>query len=514
MAKTTSENKSGWMIRFVKAVERIGNKIPHPMYMFIILTIVALALSMIMSSMGVSVTYTGANSAGEISEQTVSVINMLSKPQLQNFIASINNNFMNSSVVVFMMVLSMFMMIADSAGFFTVGLRRLLAGTPKFLATYILSVVCICANICSTGGYVFVITLGVIVYKNMGRNPLGGIAVAWASSAAGFTANILPATTDVVIATVASPLAEQYGYKVHVLSTWYFMIAATLILAFVTTLIAEKFLTKIYPATEEHLVHQEELSITDDEKRGLRWTGISVAVLTIIMLLLTVPQNGFFRSDDGTLIPSSPLMSSLIIVICIYFLVIGVSFGFGSRNFKSGTDVAVAMSKGIGSIANVLVVFFFASQFIYIFNASNMGTIIAVKGQQFLASTTLPSFAILVLFVLVCAIINIFVPNATTKWLILAPISIPMLTGLGIHPAFTMLAYRIGDTTTNAITPLNSGLPIAIAKVEEVTDGKDIGSGIGTIISAQFPFAIAYFVTLLAMMFVFLTCHIPLGPGM
>lgn len=501
---------------FVATVERIGNKIPHPLYMFTILLVIILILSAILSSFGISVTYMKANSSGELTETTVAVVNMLSKSSLQTLLSKMISNFSTNSVVPPIIVLSMFMMVADEAGFFKAGLRRMLSNVPNFLITYLLAVVCICVNICSAGGYVLAVSLGAIVYSSKGRDPIAGILVAWAASAAGYTANLLPATTDVTLAAIADSLAQPYGYSVHALSNWYFMIVATFVLAAVTTLVAETFLAKIYPDPDHvDLGDMDLLQMKDHEKKGLKCAGIAAALFFAVFLVLTVPKNGFFRSDSGELVPSSPLMSGLLMIIAIFFLVIGISYGFGSGQFKKAKDVPKAMAKGIASVSSMLVVFFVASQFTYAFNASNLGTIISVKGQALLKEAGLNGIPLLVIFALLCAAINLFVPSAATKWMVLAPIFVPMFAGIGMDPAYTMLAYRCGDTITNNITPLNSGLPIAISKLEEVNKGKkDLGSGVGTIISVQLPFSICYFVALVIMIAIFRFANIPLGPGM
>lgn len=501
---------------FVATIERVGNKIPHPMYMFTILLVVVMILSAILSAAGVSVTYMAADKTGELTETTVSVVNLLSQSSLQTFLGKIISNFSTNSVVPPIIVLSMFMMVADQAGFFEAGLRKILSNAPNFLVTYLLAVVCICVNICSAGGYVLAVSLGVIVYRSKGRDPIAGILVGWAASAAGYTANLLPATTDVTLAAIADTLAQPYGYSVHPLSHWYFMITATFILAGVTTLIAETFLKKIYPDPEKVTLSDSDLLVMKThEQKGLKWAGIAAAIFVVAFLIMAVPQNGFFRSKDGQLVPSSPLMSGLLMVIAIFFLMVGVSYGFGSGRFTKAADIPKAMAKGISSVSGMLVVFFMASQFTYAFNTSNLGTIISIKGQVLLNNIGLKGIPLFILFALLCGLINLFVPSAATKWMALAPIFVPMFAGIGMDPNYTMLAYRIGDTITNNITPLNSGLPIAISKLEEVNEGKkDFGSGIGTIISVQLPFSAAYFVSLVLMMIVFYTFHIPLGPGM
>ena len=211
-------SSSSKMMRFVKTIERVGNRIPHPVYMFLILWVGILVISAACEAAGLSVTYTVVSGTGEAVEKTVSAANMLSKSSLQGVLASMISNFSTNSAVPPIIVLSMFMMVADESGFFSAGLRRLLVNAPAFLTTFLLSVVCICMNIYSTGGYVLAVALGSIVYRAKGRNPIAGVMVAWASSAAGYTVNLLPATADVTLAEITNTYSQPYGQSVHVLS--------------------------------------------------------------------------------------------------------------------------------------------------------------------------------------------------------------------------------------------------------------------------------------------------------
>ncbi len=515
---STKAEKPTLMMRMIKNVERAGNKLPHPVYLFLILLAIVLVCSLILSSLGVSVTYLADDGKGAMTETTVSVINLLSRSALQTFLANVITNFSSNGAVHPTVVLMMFMMVADQFGFFEVGLRRLLAGAPKWMATYILSVICICANICAMGGIILAATIGGIFFKAQGRNPVGGILLAWAAVNAGYTACLLPASTDVTLSGITQSFSASYGYTVHALSNWFFMIAATLVLAGITTLIYETFLTKLYPDPVNTAGSADGfLVLKAEEKRGLKWSGYGALVILAVMLVLCVPKNGFFRNADGQLVPKSPLMSGLIIIIGICFLVLGVCYGRGCGTIKKATDVTAAMGKGIASVADLLVVLFFASQFTYAFNASNIGTIISIKGEQFFRSENFVGLPLLIVFAVFCAIVNIFIYSAATKWMLLAPVFVPMLCALNLHPAFIQVAYRIGDSCTNNITPLNMAFPACITLIMKYIDEKErekIGSGVGTVIAAQIPFSIAFFFTFILLLILFYTLGLPLGPGM
>lgn len=515
--KNRNGSATSKVLRFARTIEVIGNKIPHPAFMFALLWLFIILLSAVCAAADLSVTYMALDkSTGVLAEKTVHAVSMLSRSSLQSMLSSMIKNFSTNSAVPPIMVLSMFMMVADDSGFFKAGLRRLLVNTPDFLTTFILAVVCICINICSTGGYVLAVNLGAIVYKAKGKNPVAGVMVAWAASAAGYTANLLPATTDVTLTEITNVFAAPYGQSIHVLSHWYFMIAATFILAAVTAFVSELYLSRLFPDDPREKAMQGSLdavALSSDEKRGLRWAGLGILAATGIFLLLTVPKNAFFRNETGALVPDSPLMDSILIVISIFFLVMGVCYGYGSRSYTKAEDIPNAMKKGLESVAGMLIMFFFASQFNYAFNQSGLGTIVAISGERLLEAINLPPIPLLVAFTLLCGTINLVIPSASALWLLLAPMFLPMMIELGISPLYITLAFRIGDTMTNNITPLSVGLPCAIAKVSEIRGGEQEGSGIGTIVSTQIPFSIIYFLVLSVMMAVFYGLGLPLGPG-
>jgi len=509
--------KESLMMRMVRKVEIIGNKIPHPMYMFLVLTAIFMVVSAICASMGVSVTYMAANNSGEVAEKTVAVVNMLSKESLATFLGKIISNFCTNAAFQPIVVLGMFMMVAEQTGFFKAGLRKLLANCPDFLATYVLCVVCICCNICATGGNLLAITLGAVLYKARGKSPIAGILLGWACVGAGYTANLLPASLDVTLFGVANGIVEPMGYTLHPLSNWYFMIVATLVLAGVCTVIGDKFLTKLYPdPVDAEIGNERESLVSENESRGLKFAGIAFLICTAVLLITIVPKNGMLRNAEGKLLPTSPFISSLVMILALYFLFVGVAYGYGSGTIKNKDEIPKLLSKGLGAMGSILVVLFFAVQCIYVFNTSNLGTIISIKGEAFLRSTGLNGIPLLILFSLLTMVCNMFITSSATKWLMFAPIFLPMLTNVGIHPAFTAIAYRIGDTCTNNMSPLSTGVPIALAMIEQYRPKSEEvqGSGVGTVISAQIPFSIMFFITLVILECIFYFCNIPLGPGM
>lgn len=527
MKEKATGGKRSILFRFAKTVERIGNKLPHPIYIFAYILVAVMIASAICSTLGVSVTYSAAAADGTVSEKTVSVINLLSRSELQNFIANISEAYNQVKTLNLLIIVVMFMAIAEETGIFQTALRKALLKAPRFLATYALCVVGICANICSDAGMILSPTLGAVLFKALGRNPWIGIAAGYGAAAAGFTANLLPATTDVALSGISAQLAEAEGFHVHALSNYIFLVVATLLAGATLAYVTEKFLAPLYGDYKQGEKLKDEsglmsYTLTHEEEKGLRRSGIGALCFMVVLVLgclpiKDVPLLGFFRDPTTlTLVPKSPLLSGIVPVICIFFLCIGVPYGITTGAIKKKGDIPVMMIKGVEKMAGLISIFFFCSLFIYQFNRSGLSTVISVSGERLIRSLGLDGFPLLVAFILVITIINIFMYSGTAKWMILAPVFIPLFTRLGIHPAMTQLAYRIGDSSTNNLTPLNACLLATIVLMQQYRDPvlNPEEPGMGTVLSGQFAVSITILVTMVLLLGVFYYTGLPIGIGM
>ena len=531
MKQSTTTKPSG-MMRFAKAVERAGNKLPHPMYIFLYLLIGCMIISAICSAAGVSVTYSAstklADGTYEVKEATVAVKNLLSRAELQNFLENIIAAYQANTMLIPMLVMAMTMAIAEETGFFEAALRKMLLSAPRSVATYALCVVGICSNICSDAGMILAPAIGAVMFKALGRNPWIGIAIGYGASAAGFTANLLPATTDAILAGISANLAADAGYEVHALSNYIFLIVATWTLAAVLAFVCEKYVAPIYGDTKASYSGDEsglkKFSLTAEENRGLKFARIGAITFAAVLVLGCLPFAdfpfllGFFRSVNGKLVglTNAPIMKSIVPIIGLFFLCIGIPYGYGSRKIKNKNDIAKMIQRGVIKMSSLVFVVFPCSLFIYEFNRSGLSTVISVGGERLLRSIGLSGLPMLLVFILVIACLNIFMYSGSAKWMILAPIFIPMFANMGIHPAITQVAYRIGDSSTNNLTPLNACLLAVIALMEQYRDPElnPENPGVGTVLATQLPISIATMITLAVQLVVFYLLNIPIGIGM
>jgi aminobenzoyl-glutamate transport protein len=202
-------------------------------------------------------------------------------------------------------------------------------------------------------------------------------------------------------------------------------------------------------------------------------------------------------------------MDSIIPITMFLFLIPGLAYGYAAGTIKSGRDTSAMISKALAEMGPFMALAFVAAQFLAFFQWSNLGPIIAIKGAEFLQNIGLTGLGLLIGFIVVSCLINILIASASAKWAILSPIFVPMFMLLGYHPAFTQLAYRIGDSITNPITPLLPYFPILLGFAQQY----DEDLGMGTLISLLLPYTIFFAIFWILLFVAWFFLGLPLGPG-
>ena len=501
--------------KFLDWVEKVGNKLPSPFMLFVILMVFTMVLSMVLSWAGLSVTYyTGVG--GELTQTTVTVQNLLSREVLTDIISRFTSIYVGFAPLGLVLVMMMGIGLVEHTGLISALMRKTLLGAPPALVTIVLAFVGVNANLASDAGMIFAAAMGGALYKALGRNPKLGIVVGFAASSGGFTANILIAGTDGLLAGITQTVAEGSGivFNVNPAMNWYFMLVATFVVTGVTAFIAEKVTAKSL-AHEVIEVDETELKkheLTPEENRGLRAAGIALLVYVALLLVALVPEDGFLRGPDGGVL-QSPFMSGIVAIIFFFFVSTGIAYGIAAGAIKGEGDIARFMQKSVTGAAPFLVVALAASMFIQMFNASGLTAIIAVNGAEFIGGLGIGIIPLSISFILLTAFINLFTISGSAKWLILAPVFVPMFAMMGISPAFTQVAYRIGDSATNIISPLSPLLPVIIGIFDQYKRKEDPPAGFGTVISYALPYSIAYMVTLTLLLIAFILLGLDVGPG-
>ena len=505
-------------MRFLDKVEIIGNKLPQPVSLFGILAIVVVLISGIGGLLNWSATGELYDSAtGQMTMQTVNVVSLMNSTGGRYMLTTAVNNFVTYAPLGVVLTLFFGIGVADGSGFLAVIIRKLVQATPKWMICPTIVFIGVCSNIVSSSAIVILVPLAALIFMAYDRHPFAGVAAAMAGISGGFSANLLITDIDTVssgVTTVAANIIDP-NYVVTPVSNWYFMVASTVFLAivgtFVTERIVEPMLGKFDPSTAgEALGDMNFKDVTAKESRALTVSALVLLFMIVSVVAMCIPQNSWLRNPDtGSLIVDSTLMNGMIPLLTLMFFVPSVIYGFMVGTFKSEKDVVAQINKTTASCVSLITLAFTAAQFVKYFNYSKLGTIIAILGADFLAKINMPKLLLLAIFVVFGSFINIFMQSATAKWIIFAPLFVPMFMKLGIAPELTQLAYRLGDSCTNCITPLNSFLPFIIVILCKYK--KD--SGIGTYLSLLLPYSMVFLVTWILFFVLWVGLGIPIGPA-
>ncbi|CEA00712.1 p-aminobenzoyl-glutamate transport protein [Jeotgalicoccus saudimassiliensis] len=515
-----SKKKHGLFQRFLDFVEWLGNKLPHPVTLFAILAVLTLVFSSIFGILGITVTHPGEGN------EEVAVKNLLNAEGISYIFESMTDNFINFAPLGVVLLTMLGIGVAERSGLIGAALKAFVLAIPKNLITAGLVFAGIMSSVASDAGYVVLPPLGALLYLALGRHPLAGLAAAFAGVSAGFSANLLLSGTDVMLAELtaagATLIDPAYAESINVAMNWYFIAVSVFLLTFVGWFVSAKIVEPRLGSFTMSKEQEEDLSGEDVEgiqtlqpveKKGLILAFISVIVGLILAALLVVLPNSPMRGSDELgsymdTIVQSPFMSSLVPIIAILFFIPGVVYGIVTKSIKNDKDVAGQMSDTMASMGMFIVLAFAAGQFVAYFTESNLGLVIGVYGAQLLDSMSLTGVPLLIGFMLVTALINLFIGSASAKWALMAPIFVPILMQLGYSPELTTMAYRVADSSTNIITPLMTYFAIIIAFAQKY----DKNIGIGTLISVMLPYSICFFFFWAVMLIIWSLLGLPLGP--
>ncbi|MGL4308651.1 MAG: AbgT family transporter [Cetobacterium sp.] len=505
MDKSTS--KKGFFNKFLDFVEVGGNKLPHPVTLFFIFALAIIIISGIADKVGLSVTYTGLNRAtNSIEEMTVNTRSLLNGEGIRYIFNTMVGNFTGFAPLGTVLVALIGVGVCEGTGLMSAFLRKIVLATPKSAISAMVVFAGVMSNVASDAGYVVLTPLGAVIFLSFGRHPLAGLAAAFAGVSGGFSANLLVGTIDPLLAGISTEAARLLNptYEVTATANWYFMAVSTFIItalgAFVVDKIVEPRLGKY---TGEYKGDMNEL--TDLEKKGLLSAGISIIIFVGVMLYLTVPANAILRVNGNL---NAWTSNGLVPTMMLAFLIPGIAYGISAKTIKNDKDVASLIGKSLGTMGGYLALAFAASQFIAYFSYTHLGTILAVKGADFLKNIGFTGFPLIIAFVIITGFINLFMGSASAKWAIMAPIFVPMLMQLNYSPEFTQIAYRIGDSTTNIISPLMSYFAVTVAFAQKY----DKNTGLGTLISTMLPFSIVFMLGWIVLLFIWYMFGLPLGP--
>ena len=516
---TPEQPRRSAFTRFLDGVEWLGNLLPHPVTLFALLAVGIVLLSGLFGWMGLAVEDPRpAGARGVAEDGMIRAVSLLDGDGIRRIWTNLVTNFTGFAPLGVVLVAMLGVGVAEKSGLLSAAVRAMVLSAPRHVVTVAIVFAGIVSNTASEVGYVVLIPLAGAIFYALGRHPLAGMAAAFAGVSGGYSANLLIGTIDPLLAGITEEAAQLIDPDYTVLATanWYFMFVSTFLITIIGSLVSiyivEPQLGKFDASKADPDILDEGMMqpLQSEEKKGLRWAGIAMLGVFGLMALTLWPEWGVFRNAETGDRMDSPFFDGFVVWILIFFVVIGYAYGRAANTMKTDRDVIDAMAGALSSLGLYIVLVFFAAQFVAFFGWTNLGGITAVTGANFLKESGMTGPALFFAFIGICALINLSLGSASAQWAVTAPIFVPMLMLIGYSPEAIQAAYRIGDSTTNIITPMMSYF--GLIRPWATRYHKDLG--VGTLIAMMLPYSICFIVAWSIFFYLWtFVFGLPVGPG-
>ena len=500
MSEKAMQKKRGG--RVLDFIERAGNRLPHPYILFLWLCLILAVISMLCSAAGVSV-------VNPTTGDTETSNSLISKDGFVWLLENLLTNFQTFTPLGLVLAMQIAIGFAEKVGLLTTAMRRAILGVPLWCLTATVLFLGINGSIASEASIIVVPALAAAAFESVGMHPVAGLLAGYAATNAGFTACIIVAGTDVLLSGVTESAAQLIDPSMTVNATcnWYFMFVSVFTLTVAGVFVNKKFIVPRLGTYRAQGNEAGEAGLTERQGKALRAAGIFSVLFILAFALMVIPRSGILRGEDGSIL-NGPFIAGLVPILIFYFILVGVVYGVVAGTLKNSSDVPLFMAQALEGMTGYIVLVFVIAQFINMFSYTNLGMIIAVKSADALQAAGFTGIPLMLFFILLCCVVNLFMTSGSGKWFIFAPILVPMMM-LGYSPAFAQVIYRIGDSCTNAITPIYPYIPIAIGMAKKY----DKEFGMGSLISMMLPYSIAFLLVWVVQMVVWVVFNLPLGPG-
>jgi len=508
--------------RLLDRVERFGNRLPDPLVLFAGLFLLTAVLTTVLGALGAQV-----QAPGE--EEPLQVRAFFSAEGLTWLTTTMGENYIGFPPLVNVLPIVLAVGIAEGSGLLSAAIRGLFGSAPRWLLPYAVAFVGVNGNLMSDTSFVVIPPLAALVFAAAGRHPLAGMIGGFAAVGASFSTAMVPSPIDAnfagITTSVMSALPDSLGADaVTVVSNYWINLASSLVLVLACGALIDRVLEPrldragaprtmgAEPGSDSGAGSTDDevsSALGDTEKRALVWAGATLLGLLALIVAIAVAPLSPWRNEGGGLLPASPFMGSIVFLIVMVFSVTGIVYGAKAGTIRGGADVAGHMGQGLRSMTSFLVVAFALAQFLALFEWSGVGTYLAVHGAAGLESAQLGGLPVVLAFVLLCAVANLFITSGTSMWGLMAVVFVPMLALTGLEPAFVQAAFRIGDSSTQIITPLSPYLIVLLGMVRRY----EPGAGLGTLVARLLPFTLAFLTVWVAVLLVFYGLDLPIGPA-
>lgn len=500
-AETEPERLKG----FLGVVERVGNRLPDPVLLFVLLGAVLAVLSAILAGVGLE-----AQVPGQAAPTPVR--SLLSGDGLRFALGSAIENFVEFPPLGTIIAVLLGIAVADRSGLLPTLLRVTVLRAPRRLVTPALMLTGVSGSVASDAAYMVLIPLGAMVFRTLGRSPAVGAVAAFVAVGAGYDASIVLTATDVLLAGITNRAAAIVDPSVQLtaLSNYWFSIASAIIVALAAAVVVDKVVEPRLGAVDEtarSAPDADDLTVSATEVRGLKVAGVALVVFIALCAVSWLPPGAPLRDPEGGGIIQSPFVSSLAVILLLGFTAVGVAYGVATGSITRAGDVPAMMRDGMGEVAPLLVLFFVIAQFLAWFQWTGIGQWLAVTGADALRALGAPAPVLLVLSILLIFLLGLVITSGSAQWSLLAPVMVPMLLLVGIDAAATQAAFRIGDSIANVLTPMSPYFAVTLGFLQQYRRS----AGIGTLVSMTLPIAMTMFVVWVILFVVWIVLRIPLG---
>lgn len=527
----TSTGRRTFSDRLLTGIEVAGNKLPSPFNLFLWLFVIVGAVGTVAALMGVEVSVPGA-------ESTTVVKGLFTGEGLAWFTSNLGANYIGFPPLVTVMPILLAIGIAEKTGFLSSAIRAAIGSAPKWLLSYMVGFLGITGSVMADSVFVILPPLAALAFKAVGRHPVAGLLGGFAAAGAGYSTSIVPTSLDALFAGITNavlptvPTVAAAAAPVNPVSNYFFNIVSSIVLMIAAGFLIDKVL-------EPRLVRQNvptvphksgdgavtidddgievtvdtdldaDHSLTDDERRGLRWGGLTALITTVVIAIVVLLPNSPWRNEAGEFLPRSPLLNSIVFIVFILFAASGYVYGTKAKSIKGFDDVPRLMGDALKDMIPFLVLAFVMGQFVALFNWSGIGSWIAVSGANALQATGLTGFGVIIMFVLLCSLLNLFIISGSAMWTIMAAVFVPMLGLVGLEPAFVQAAFRVGDSATQVITPMNPYMIVLLTYLRQYMPK----AGFGNLAAGMMPFVVPFWVLWMGVLGIYYVFDLPLGPG-
>jgi aminobenzoyl-glutamate transport protein len=520
----TTATPPGRLDRVLAWIERVGNRLPEPFILFALLTLVVAALSTVMAAFGMTVAVPGA-------DEITPIRGAFTGEGIKWFFTSLAENFIGFPPLQTVVTIMLGVGLAERTGMLAALVRLAFRNAPRAVLPYALGFVGVTGSVMADSSFIVIPPLAAVVFKAAGRHPVAGLIGGFAAVGAGYSTSLLVTSLDALLAGITNGVAATMpdpGTPVTPISNYLFnavsAIVLSLIAGFIIARVVEPALVRTGFPTEEvpsdgangssagENTEDEPVraALTDAERRGLRAAAVTFVVLTAAVLALVLVPGSPLRNDTGGYLPTSPLLSSVTTLVFLAFFVPALAYGIAAGVIRRSADVPLLIGRAIKDLSGFIVLAFILGQFIALFSWTNIGSWLAVSGARLLESIGLTVYPAILGFMVLASLLNLFIVSGSSLWTLMASVFVPMFLLLGFEPGFIQAAFRVGDSATQVMTPLNPYMIVLLTFVRRY----EPSAGLGTVIAKMVPFVVPFWLSWAIVLSVFYAFNFPLGPGM